>query len=119
MFSSLSLHLPGSFWGAKRCGNNASMRTFQSPATTGKPRRVHELRNTQIVQVPQALGQRIECLEGSVWVTLDGDARDVVLHRGQSFLVDRPQRTLIQALEAARVVWAPEPQTSRQGGGTA
>lgn len=47
------------------------------------------------------LGARIECLEGHVWVTLDGDCRDVVLRAGQSLLVDRQTPVLIHALEGA------------------
>lgn len=57
----------------------------------------------QIREVAHPLGVTIECLEGSVWVTLDGDSRDVVLDAGQSFTVDRNQRTLLMALEDARV----------------
>lgn len=62
-----------------------------------------EIARHKILEVKQPLGVTIECLEGSVWVTLDGDSRDVVLDAGQSFVVDRNQRTLLQALDAARV----------------
>lgn len=56
-----------------------------------------------MLEVKQPLGVTIECLEGAIWVTLDGDSRDVVLDAGQSFIVDRKQRTLLQALDAALV----------------
>ncbi len=64
---------------------------------------VQEIAKNGILEVKQALGVTIECLEGSVWVTLDGDRRDVVLDAGHAFNVDRKQRTLIQALDTARV----------------
>ena len=62
-----------------------------------------KIARNEIVEVQQPLGITIECLAGSIWVTLDGDSRDVVLGTGQIFIVDRPQRTLIQALEAAHI----------------
>ncbi len=57
----------------------------------------------QILKITQPLGVTIKCLEGSVWVTQDGDLRDVVLDAGQAFVVDRNQRTLLQGLTDARV----------------
>ena len=64
---------------------------------------VQEIAKNRILEIKQALGVTIECLEGSVWVTLDGDMRDVILEAGQALYVDRKQRTLIQALDTARV----------------
>lgn len=64
---------------------------------------VHEIARNKILDIKKALGVTIECLEGSVWVTLDGDRRDVILDAGQAFNVDRKQRTLIQAMDTARV----------------
>ena len=62
-----------------------------------------EIAKNDIREVKQAFGVTIECLAGSVWVTLDGDQRDVVLDAGQVFVVDRNQRTLLQALSTASV----------------
>src|SRR6185295_11618093 len=39
--------------------------------TKGRIRRVH-----------QPIGQRVECLTGALWVTQDGDPRDIVLEPG-------------------------------------
>lgn len=49
----------------------------------------------------EPLGQRVECLGGCVWITLDGDRRDIVVEGGQAFTADRDQRALIHALEAS------------------
>ena len=64
---------------------------------------IQEIAKNKVLQIRQALGMTIECLEGSVWVTQDGDTRDVVLDAGHIYKVDRQQRTLIQALDSARV----------------
>lgn len=68
---------------------------------------VQEIAKAGIHEVKQALGVTIECLEGSVWVTLDGDLRDLVLDAGQSCKIDRKRRVLIQALDTARVRLTP------------
>ena len=57
----------------------------------------------QIREVKTPLGVTMECLNGHVWITLDGDPRDVVLDQGQTFTVDRNQRTLVMALDEATV----------------
>jgi len=66
-------------------------------------RNVHELAKNSTVAIFQPQGSVVECLEGCVWITLDGDVRDVVIAGGQSFRPDRSRRTLIHALESSRV----------------
>jgi hypothetical protein len=48
-------------------------------------------------------GDRVECLDGSVWITQDGDPRDIVLDAGESFVLDRAGTALVYALADARV----------------
>jgi Protein of unknown function (DUF2917) len=55
------------------------------------------------VRVSAAPGARIDCLEGCIWVTVDGDRRDVIVEAGGSFAFDRRGRALVHALERARV----------------
>lgn len=81
----------------------ASSSVRQTGQVTGIRPTIQAIARDKIVEIKQALGVTVECLEGSVWVTLDGSTRDVILDAGQSFCVDRKQRTLIQALAAARV----------------
>lgn len=57
----------------------------------------------QIREVKDPLGITMECLSGQVWITLDGDLRDVVLGPGDAFTVNRDLRTLVMALDEATV----------------
>ena len=45
----------------------------------------------------------IRCRAGVVWVTVEGDREDRVLSAGDSFVVARPGRVAMMALEPARV----------------
>lgn len=81
----------------------ASSSVRQTGQVTGMRPTIQAIARDKILEIKQTLGVTIECLEGSVWVTLDGSTRDVILEAGQSFCVDRQQRTLIQALDTARV----------------
>lgn len=56
----------------------------------------------RIRRVHHALGQRVECLSGTLWVTQDGDIRDIVLGAGDAFAFDRPGDALISALDDSR-----------------
>ena len=40
---------------------------------------------------------------GVVWITQEGDDRDVILHGGGRFVLDRPGTALVTAIETARV----------------
>ncbi len=59
----------------------------------GRIRRVHETR---------PFGHRVECLSGALWITQDGDSRDIVLAPGDSFSFDRVGDALISALDDSR-----------------
>lgn len=66
------------------------------PATQVIPRQ-------QILRLPAALGQRIECVEGCVWITMDHDRRDLIVAAGQAFTADRHERVLVHALQPSCV----------------
>ena len=61
------------------------------PLAKGGIRRVHH-----------PLGRRVECVSGALWVTQDGDPRDIVLSPGDSFAFDQRGDALISALDDAR-----------------
>ncbi|HKX94943.1 MAG TPA: DUF2917 domain-containing protein [Methylibium sp.] len=48
-------------------------------------------------------GDRIDCLRGRLWITQDGDPRDIVLDAGASFELDRPGLAIVSALADARL----------------
>jgi hypothetical protein len=62
-----------------------------------------ELAARELLPLADICGRRVRCLEGRVWITLDGDPRDVFLGPGESFVVDRGGVTLVHAMEPARL----------------
>jgi hypothetical protein len=55
-------------------------------------------------------GDRIECVAGVLWITQDGDARDIVLGAGESFRLDRAGSAVLFALADARFVLRRRPE---------
>jgi hypothetical protein len=45
-----------------------------------------------------AMGRVLYCLAGSLWVTHDGDPKDVIIEAGKSYCVTRRERIIVQAL---------------------
>jgi hypothetical protein len=62
------------------------------------------LRKGEVLHLQHALGQRIEALDGRLWITMDGDLRDVVIDAGEGFTVDRPSDVLLSAMSDAQLV---------------
>lgn len=77
------------------------------------------LARRQIHAIEDAAGCRIACREGAVWITIDGDARDYVLEKGETFVTSRHARALVYALGAARVDLVACHNTSRTPAGYA
>ncbi|HVE54474.1 MAG TPA: DUF2917 domain-containing protein [Ramlibacter sp.] len=74
------------------------------------------LPSRQLFEIPDASSVRILCTAGCLWVTLDGDPRDVVLYPGDSFDGRPSRRALIYAFEASAFLLAAAPQrTVRRG----
>jgi len=48
--------------------------------------------------------ERIECLSGVLWVTQDGDPRDIILEAGDGFDFDRRGRSVISAFDDSRLL---------------
>lgn len=57
------------------------------------------LTHQAMFSVSDAAGIQITCHEGSLWVTLDDDQRDIVVDAGGSFLTTEHRRALIYAMK--------------------
>lgn len=57
----------------------------------------------QTAHLRDASGWTIRALDGSVWITQDGDIRDVVLEAGQTFVLDRNVPALLSPFGKARI----------------
>ena len=55
----------------------------------------------QLVAVRDAKGVRVECLSGTLWITQEHSAKDVILEAGQAAVIDSAGLTLVMALGAA------------------
>jgi hypothetical protein len=55
------------------------------------------------ISIVDGKGARIAVTEGSVWITQDHDPRDVMLTAGESFVLDRNGKTIVEALRDAEV----------------
>lgn len=56
--------------------------------------------------VRRPAGVTVECRQGCLWLTHDGDARDIVLNAGERYVSTLGQRLLVHALEDAQAVVA-------------
>jgi hypothetical protein len=60
------------------------------------------LRARGVHRIEDGAGSLIECLSGVLWITQNGDQRDITLERGQRFWLDRDGLAIVYGLEAAR-----------------
>ena len=68
---------------------------------TGRPILLHA---GEIWSSPDRPGQmRIRCLEGEVWITQTFDARDTIVHAGETFQSHASGKIVAQALSDSRV----------------
>ena len=70
------------------------------------------LKPNQVATIRGGRGKTVVCHSGSVWVTQDGDPRDVILRAGESFTLDRKGPALLQAFAPGSISITPaEAQT--------
>jgi len=70
------------------------------------------LKAKQLLKVRGGRGHSIVCHSGSVWVTQDGDPRDIVLAAGEAFTLDRSGAAVVLAFEPGAIsVARPKQQT--------
>ena len=56
------------------------------------------LAEREVLDIRDGKGIEIRCLGGNVWITQAGDREDIVLHGGESLVLDRQGLTLVTAL---------------------
>jgi hypothetical protein len=54
--------------------------------------------------VPQPQGATIECRRGCLWLTHDGDCKDIVLSAGERYVSGSRRRLPVHALDDAQVL---------------
>lgn len=64
---------------------------------------VLELEYRGLVPLTDALGTRIHCLGGRIWITQDGSRDDIVLEAGEAGEISHTGLAVVQALRPARV----------------
>jgi len=75
------------------------------------------LAHQAMFSVSDAAGVQITCHEGSLWVTLDDDPRDVVVDAGGSFLTTEHRRALIYAMEPSSLSLVVAPSVAARPAG--
>ena len=80
-----------------------------------------QLRAREVINIHDGEGVTVACLDGLLWITQANDSHDIVIHDGESFVLDRPGLALVSApVGAARVAihpgadcaWATEANSS-------
>lgn len=56
-----------------------------------------------LLVIPDVAGVQLSCSDGSVWLTLDNDLRDIVLEPGDVFFSSEHRRALLYAFRHASV----------------
>lgn len=70
------------------------------------------LAHQAMFKVTDAAGVQITCREGSLWLTLDGDPRDIVLSAGDDFIATEHRRAVIYALAPSTLSLAMTPSAA-------
>jgi Protein of unknown function (DUF2917) len=65
------------------------------------------LRKGEVYRIRKGRGQRIETLNGSLWVTMDHDLRDILVATGEGFTLETERETLVSALADSRFLLLP------------
>jgi len=68
-------------------------RTARLPLSVGK-----------LARLANACNTRVTCVRGQAWITIDGEARDVVLEAGQQFVIDSNRDVIVNPLRAGELM---------------
>lgn len=62
-----------------------------------------ELAGRELVVLSEARDHELLCHDGELWITFDGDRRDLILGPGQSHRIDSRAPVVVSALKASTV----------------
>jgi hypothetical protein len=65
---------------------------------------LRRLQPGEMLRIDGAQGSSIVVFRGLLWITQDGDPRDVFIGRGETFTIDRPGRVLVEAIDESRLL---------------
>ena len=65
--------------------------------------KIWELAPNELVKMDEARGTTLRVTRGTLWITLENDARDIVLEAGDSYMIDREGLTLVEAQRESTV----------------
>lgn len=60
------------------------------------------LRHGDTRRIEHGQGLHVQCLTGTLWLTQDGDLRDIVLEPGEGATIERDGLSVVTALSDAR-----------------
>jgi hypothetical protein len=82
---------------------HASRRTIRVVPATQGPLTIDK-GATLVVERP--LGTEVTCVSGSLWITHDGDVKDILIEAGDTYRSDRFSRMLVHGLGASTALVA-------------
>lgn len=65
---------------------------------------ITQLSKGEMLRIDNARGQSIAVVQGMVWITQEGDPRDIFLSDGESFVFDQPGTALVQAMNDTHLI---------------
>ena len=81
-------------------------RLFRDKAASGEVLCMQVLLNQQL-RLRNAAGWIVESCGGTVWITQEGDPRDVMLTAGERFTLDRDGKTIVSGIGEAMLAVRP------------
>jgi hypothetical protein len=73
-----------------------------------QPRYELSLAARELLEIPDVARVQVTCSQGSLWITLDNDRRDIVLEKGENFFSPEHRRALVYAFEPSTLALQPE-----------
>jgi hypothetical protein len=55
----------------------------------------------QLLVLKDRIGSRVTVRRGQLWITQENDARDIILHSGDSFILERAGKAILQGMPCA------------------